>query len=220
MPIHAEGSGDVAAPSRFSIEKSDAAYNLVMNSLTEQHVVRPADSFEFAEYGIVFGCDFESEMKMRIEGAIGLIQKDRVGALILSGGYTGATDRSEAEVMKSTAVESGIAPDRLILEDQSRTTQQNMLRCGDLLVARHGNVNGLSVVLITSDWPMSRAWMMAKRYLPDSIRVLCAPQRTTCNVDDWSETIQCACLVRSELARVRHAMQKGFLDPRAIQAKD
>lgn len=185
-----------------------------MTHIHEQDVFRPWDEFEFADYGIVFGCDFHSEMKPRIHGGIELLRNGRLGALVLSGGATGDSNVSEAEIMESTAMNAGIAPDRLLLESASRTTQQNVLRCKELLDQRTDRVANFSIALITSDWHMARAWMIARKHFPPFTALFCAPQETTCNRRDWPESIQCACLIRSELRRVEHAMQKDYPDPR------
>ena len=203
-----------------------------MQDLSECDVFRSADEFEFADYGIVFGCDFLSEMEFRIQGAIELFRRNQLGTLILTGGATGKSEQSEAEWMKQAALDAAIPLDRLLLETDSQTTQQNMLNCGKLIQARRdrerqpetmrdpplddANADGrpITVALITSDWHMARAWMMAKKHLPESLELYCAPQQTTCNAAVWPETIQCACLVRSELQRVKHAMSRGYKDPR------
>lgn len=185
-----------------------------MRELTEQDVFRSADRFEFADYGIVFGCDFLTEMKFRIRGAIELVRRDQVRTLLLSGGVTGASNRSEAEIMHAMALKAGVDPERLLLESISRTTQQNVLECAKLIRSRHDHSRRFSVALITSDWHMSRVWMMAKKHLPQTTTLFCAPQKTTCSADVWSETIQCACLIRSEMQRVKLAVQRGYPDPR------
>ncbi|QEG00175.1 hypothetical protein Mal15_42440 [Stieleria maiorica] len=185
-----------------------------MNQLGERDVFRSADLFQYSDFGIVFGCKFRSEMEFRIRGAIELVRSERVGTLILSGGATGTSGRSEAEIMEAIALDAGVAPIRLLLEEASRTTQQNMLECAKIIRSRHDHSKPCSVALITSDWHMSRAWMMAKTHLPSGTTIFCAPQKTTCNTEVWFKTIQCACLIRSELRLVKLAMQRGYPDPR------
>lgn len=153
-------------------------------------------------------------MEFRIRGAIELVRRARVGMLILSGGATGKFDRAEAEVMESMVLEAGVSPERLLLEMTSRTTQQNVIECAKIIRRRHDHSQPCSVALITSDWHMSRAWMMAKTHLLFGTTLNCAPQKTTCSAVVWSETIQCACLIRSELQRVEAAMKRGYPDPR------
>ncbi|MCS7466145.1 YdcF family protein [Stieleria sp. ICT_E10.1] len=185
-----------------------------MNELGERDVFRSADLFQFSDFGIVFGCDFRSEMEFRIRGAIELVRREQIGALILSGGMTGTSGRTEEEGMEAMALDAGISSARLLLEETSRTTQQNVLECANIIRSRHDHSQPCSVALITSDWHMSRAWMMAKAHLPPGTTIFCAPQKTTCNAEVWSETVQCACLIRSELRLVKFAMQRGYPDPR------
>lgn len=182
--------------------------------MKENDVFRAQDEFEYADFGITFGCDFMSEMEFRIRGSIDLLLNDRVGTMILSGGATGDSETTEAEQMSTMAFKAGVNPDRLLLESESRTTQQNVLCCRRMLDQRVGFSKEFSMVLVTSDWHMSRVWMIAKRHFPSTVKLVCAPQTTTCNQDEWSQTIQCACLVKSELNRVRHAFESGYPDPR------
>lgn len=105
-------------------------------------------------------------MQLRIAGAIQLVQQAKIGFLILSVGKTGNSECSEAEMMQAAALQVGVERKRLILESKSLTTQQNVLFCKSLLQHRSHELEGLSIVLITSDWHMTRAWMIARRHFP------------------------------------------------------
>ena len=50
--------------------------------------------------------------------------------------------------------------------------------CEALLQTRHHEIDNLSIALITSDWHMARAWMIASKHFPRSVRLLCSPQMT------------------------------------------
>lgn len=81
--------------------------------------------------------------------------------LLLSGGDVfGVNGRSEAAVMGDAAREMGWAGD-MILEEDSRTTAENMERSA--VIIRELDVN--NVIIVTSAFHMARSMRLAERYL-------------------------------------------------------
>jgi uncharacterized SAM-binding protein YcdF (DUF218 family) len=80
--------------------------------------------------------------------------------LILSGGKGDDERRSEASAMAAYLVERGFPADRLLLEDQSRTTEENLV----LSKAIIDDIRpGARVTVVTSDFHAFRAALLARR---------------------------------------------------------
>lgn len=101
-----------------------------------------------------------------------LLERGADPMVVMSGGQGSDELISEAEAMGRYAVDKGLDPARLLLENRSATTEQNLRFTGEL-VAQHlsDTPRGLAV---TSDYHAMRAAMLA-RGLDLPIHVLGAP---------------------------------------------
>lgn len=85
-----------------------------------------------ADCALVFGAAVYSlnipgpAITRRVAAASALYREGTVGRLILSGGLGTGNRRSEAEVMRALAIEQGVRPSDIILEDQSHSTWENI----------------------------------------------------------------------------------------------
>ena len=80
--------------------------------------------------------------------------------LILSGGKGDDERRSEASAMAAYLVERGFPADRLLLEDQSRTTEENLVLSKAIIDDLRP---GARVTVVTSDFHAFRAALLARR---------------------------------------------------------
>lgn len=96
----------------------------------------------------------------RIEAAYDYLMENPQAACVLSGGKGDGEDISEAECMYRSLTKKGIAPERLILEDKSTTTEENLNFSKELL-KEHG-IEG-SITIVTSEFHEYRANKTAER---------------------------------------------------------
>jgi uncharacterized SAM-binding protein YcdF (DUF218 family) len=113
--------------------------------------------------GIVLGAALwngvpSSALKERCDKAIELFRRGQVQYLLLSGGLE-SEQRSEAEAMQQYLVEHDIPKDRLLLEDQSTNTRENLLFSRKILA----NKQVTQAYLITHDFHLARAMLYAKQ---------------------------------------------------------
>ena len=133
---------------------------LVSLILTEiNSVVEDIDSIDYA---VILGAgligDQPSErLKLRLDTAVVTLFDSNI-PIIVSGGQGPHERISEAEAMYNYLIENGIDSDRIILEDRSTSTQEN-IRFSDAYI-ENDNAN---VLIITSDYHMFRAKMLGKR---------------------------------------------------------
>lgn len=83
------------------------------------------------DYIVVLGCGVNGDqitplLKGRVDRGLQVLQYNPRAKLILSGGQGPGEDISEAECMKRYALEQGVDSERIILEDQSANTEENL----------------------------------------------------------------------------------------------
>lgn len=118
------------------------------------------------EYIIVLGCKVNGTepgryLKGRINTAYKYLNENPEAKAILSGGMGNGESISEAQCMFNSLTEMGIAPDRLMLEDKSTSTYENMKNSKQVLESHGISINELTV--ITNDFHEYRAISFAKR---------------------------------------------------------
>lgn len=116
-----------------------------------------------ADYMIVLGAKVNGtepslSLKNRIDAAAQYLLNHEKTIVIVSGGQGPDEDISEAEAMRKGLVAIGIDETRIILEDQSTSTYENMQFSKKLIP--QGLETGL---LVTNDYHLYRAGLMAKK---------------------------------------------------------
>ena len=99
-----------------------------------------------------------ANLSRRLNTAVKYIKENPDAKVILSGGQGPGEDISEAEAMKRYLCGLGIEESRMILEDQSVNTDQNL----EFSMAKMEN-SGSSVVIVSNDFHIFRALHIAKR---------------------------------------------------------
>jgi uncharacterized SAM-binding protein YcdF (DUF218 family) len=88
------------------------------------------------------------------------LDRDNGPMLIVSGGKGSDERLSEAEAMANYLVESGFPSDRILKEDRSRTTEENLLYSAALM--REARPDGYRCVVVTNDFHSYRAALIAR----------------------------------------------------------
>ena len=132
-------------------------------------MIRAAESVPDGENGstvIVLGCRVKGDVPSlmlyrRINAAYEYLKKNPGTVCIASGGQGGDELISEAECIKNVLVERGISPDRIIMEDKSTSTDENIRFSMEKM-----EKNGISgeAVIVTNDYHQLRAKMICQKY--------------------------------------------------------
>ena len=115
---------------------------------------------------IILGCGVNSDgspsaiMQERVNAGLKYLESHPDVPVIVSGGQLGGAPISEAESMKQCLIEQGIEESRIYIEDQSRTTAEN-LRFSTIVIKE--NQLNQNVAVVTSDFHLARACLYAKR---------------------------------------------------------
>lgn len=116
------------------------------------------------DYIIILGARVKGDvpslsLQARIEAAGEYLLNNPSTIAIASGGQGPGEDITEAVAIKDELVRLGVVPDRVILEDKSTSTYENIAFSKQLLPK--GLKEGL---VVTNDFHLYRAKMIAKRY--------------------------------------------------------
>lgn len=159
---------------------------------------------EKADYAIVLGAAVQDNgsasriMRNRLAAAQEFMEQNPNAMVILSGGQGPDEPESEAKCMYDTLVAMGADPKRLVMEDQSHTTRENLCNSWALIESRGGS--GHAVALITSEFHQRRA-----AYIADGLQIeTCA---VSAHTDRWFYRVNYT--LREVFAFVKAAFQRG-----------
>ena len=121
-----------------------------------------------ADYLIVLGAKVNGTtpsliLQYRINKAAEYMKKHPGTKAIVSGGQGADEGISEAEAMKNGLLSSGIATERILVEDQSTSTKENLDYSQKLLTEAGGSVKESKVIVVTTDFHVLRAVGIARK---------------------------------------------------------
>ena len=117
----------------------------------------------------VYGTDPSITLQHRLEGAARYLDANPQAKAVVSGGQGEGEDISEAECMRRYLVEHGIAADRILLEDRSTSTKENLAFSKAVIEADGGDASRIAI--ISSAYHLYRAKRMASALGMDAIGV-------------------------------------------------
>jgi len=97
-------------------------------------------------------------LQARLDRAIALYQQGYAPWLVLTGGSLPDDPYSEAAVGRAYAIAQGIPAEHILIEEQSRTTQENLRGAWELLSPHQAR----SVLLVSDPFHMARALCIAR----------------------------------------------------------
>lgn len=115
-----------------------------------------------ADYCIVLGArvngtEVSWNLARRLDAAVSYLEENPGTKVLVSGGQGPGEELTEAEAMRSYLLRKGIAKERILAEDRSMSTQENLLNCRERIP------DGASVVLVTSGFHLHRAMRIARK---------------------------------------------------------
>lgn len=130
-----------------------------------------------ADVALLLGCPPESSRE-RAEAAARLYFEGKVPFIVPSGGveweYSGKK-QSEAEFMTDILIANGVPREAIIIENEARTTKENMIY-GTLQINRNLNFyNVKKVCIVTSAFHLRRSVELARVFLPRTAEIVGYP---------------------------------------------
>ncbi len=128
-----------------------------------------------ADYVIVLGAQVRGTalsraLKNRLDTAYEYLKDNESTMIIVSGGQGSGEEISEAEAMEQYFISKGIKPERIIKEDQSTSTYENLLFSKELM--KEGNY---TTVIVTNRFHIFRAAGIAEKLGIKDVKGLGAP---------------------------------------------
>jgi len=100
----------------------------------------------------------------RLDAAIRCIEKNDTAYIVLSGGQGVDEDLPESHVMSKYLQDRGVNKERIIIEDESRNTNQNFKYSKEKIEEHsHKSLDEINVKIITTDFHAFRSSILAKR---------------------------------------------------------
>lgn len=144
-----------------------AAVGLIYFCICEAPVVssRRGDGDLPKDYLVVLGAAVRGteptlSLEHRLQKADDYLSKNPLSKVIVSGGRGDGEDISEAECMKRYLVSHGIDPDRIIKEEKSTSTMENLSFSKKIIEDEGGDIS--SVAILSSPYHLYRAKYMAR----------------------------------------------------------
>jgi len=119
----------------------------------------------------VNGSTPSAALNSRIEAAERYLGEYPDIPVVLSGGQGAGEDLSEASAMRRALSADGAETDRLILEEDSTTTEENFQNSAKLLQAQGVDLANAKVAVVTNDFHIFRAGILARQAGIDMIGV-------------------------------------------------
>lgn len=116
-----------------------------------------------ADYVIILGAQWKSQgpsevLRRRLDSAAKYLEQNPDTIVIVSGGQGSNEPVSEAAGMRQYLVDLGVSEERILVEDQSANTMENLVFSGNLL-----NKHNDRVVIVTNNFHMFRALQIARK---------------------------------------------------------
>ena len=131
---------------------------IVANSRTDKE---PERKYVVVLGAAVHGSAPSLSMTNRLEGALAYLEAYPESTVIVSGGQGSGEDISEAQAMSDWLLARGIAPERVILENKSTSTMENLEFSYKIIRERGDDPDG-NVAIVSSSYHLYRAKEMSK----------------------------------------------------------
>lgn len=128
------------------------------------------------KYMVVLGAQVRGDvpsltLKARIDTAAEYLLAHPDVTVICSGGKGPGENKPEAAAIRDGLLAAGVAPERILLEDASTNTVENLRFCKDMLPSAD-----TPTVVVTSDFHCRRAGLIAQKYGYTNVSTLPATQ--------------------------------------------
>eukprot|EP01023_Acetabularia_acetabulum_P022400 TRINITY_DN2203_c0_g2_i3.p1 TRINITY_DN2203_c0_g2~~TRINITY_DN2203_c0_g2_i3.p1 ORF type:complete len:194 (-),score=18.43 TRINITY_DN2203_c0_g2_i3:64-645(-) len=105
---------------------------------------------------VVLGCQHKERMQQRLVLGVQIWKQQKQQGYMVLTGYAGNYTQSEASIMASWAINFGVKPSAILIEDKARNTIENALYSKQLLK----NVIRDYIIVVTSDFHVTRSQLL------------------------------------------------------------
>lgn len=184
------------------VTEREGLSRLSVEQKTEIVFGRPTEGVTECDVALLLGCSPEIARE-RALAAAELWRRGGARYILPSGGVLWEVDGeriSEAQYMARILRESGVPDGAIVLDEEARTTLENMI-CGALAISRSPGFHRVSrVCVVTSEWHLRRSLSLAEAFLPRHVTLtgLAAPSGD-CSRRRWQTCAESVARVENEL---------------------
>lgn len=166
---------------------------------------------------IIFGCHLKPLLDERLECAIKILKSKKIDTILLTGGIGVNGNFNESEYMKKALLNFGIAENKILVDDKSTTTEENIVN--SIQILRDNNlINNKKIVLVSNQAHLRRIGMELKKQLGgDKFDIIYEyPENSIISFDNVKNDNDLKNLATNEVKKIIRFIEQGILDDEEI----
>lgn len=113
------------------------------------------ENYQYADYVVIYGCHIKELLDERLNYALRILNEHNYGKIILTGGIGVNGNFNESEYMEKFLIDNNIDKNKIIVENQSTTTEENNINIMNILDLNNVK-NFTNIVLVTQEFHLLR----------------------------------------------------------------
>ena len=166
---------------------------------------------------IIFGCHLKPLLDERLECAIKILKSKKIDTILLTGGIGVNGNFNESEYMKKALLNFGIAENKILVDDRSTTTEENIVN--SIQILRDTNlINNKKIVLVSNQAHLRRIGMELKKQLNgDKFDIIYEyPENLIISFDNVKNDNDLRNLATNEVKKIIRFIEQGIVDDEEI----
>ena len=166
---------------------------------------------------IIFGCHLKPLLDERLECAIKILKSKKIDTILLTGGIGVNGNFNESEYMKKALLNFGIAENKILVDDRSTTTEENIVN--SIQILRDNNlINNKKIVLVSNQAHLRRIGMELKKQLGgDKFDIIYEyPENSIISFDNVKNDNDLRNLATNEVKKIIRFIEQGIVDDEEI----
>lgn len=166
---------------------------------------------------IIFGCHLKPLLDERLDCAIKILKSKKIDTILLTGGIGVNGNFNESEYMKKALLNFGIAENKILVDDKSTTTEENIVN--SIQILRDNNlINNKKIVLVSNQAHLRRIGMELKKQLGgDKFDIIYEyPENSIISFDNVKNDNDLRNLATNEVKKIIRFIEQGILDDEEI----
>ena len=166
---------------------------------------------------IIFGCHLKPLLDERLECAIKILKSKKIDTILLTGGIGVNGNFNESEYMKKALLNFGIAENKILVDDKSTSTEENIVN--SIQILRDNNlINNKKIVLVSNQAHLRRIGMELKKQLDgEKFDIIYEyPENSIISFDNVKNDNDLRNLATNEVKKIIRFIEQGIVDDEEI----
>lgn len=170
---------------------------------------------------IIFGCHIKQLLDERINCAIEILRTKEVKSVLLTGGIGSKGDFNEAQYMKEKLIMEGIPKNKIMIEDQSKTTKENVVNSIGIL-KKNNLFQDKKIVVVSNQAHLRRIHLEFKKYIKNEHRHLLYeyPKQELVSFENVQKDYKLRDLAEKQVIKIVDYIREGKLPDEDIEWDD